>query len=202
MPVVVSAGLQQGSLTDAWCYNAPAVRAIGGNHTNGPTSGSVSVTLSGSLFGRQGFSSQGRIGRASSFDSDMTGGSACEASTWRSDSSTLCKVSAGSGGGWPMRRGRGMPVVVSAGLQQGSLTDAWCYNSPLLTSVFQSFNGPSTGSVVVTVSGLTLSAFGVSAGALIGRHSTGHVNIIAGSSSISNLWVSDSTVTCKHSSGT
>ena len=56
--------------------------------------------------------------------SDVTGGSACEASMWLSDSGVECKLSAGAGGGAPMRQGQGLPVVVTLGLPQGSRTQA------------------------------------------------------------------------------
>ena len=127
---VVTAGSQQGSLTDAWCYDVPVASSAGGA-TNGPSSGSTSVTLTGSGFGRQSFSARGRIGRGAAFQDDMTGGTACEVSNWASDSALRCKLSSGVGGGWPVRRGRGMPVVVNAGLQQGRLTDAGGCNTPV-----------------------------------------------------------------------
>jgi hypothetical protein len=62
----------------------------------------------------------------SASSSDMTGGTACQASTWRSDSAVKCKVSAGSGEGAPMRQGHGLQIVVTLEKQQGSRTQAWC----------------------------------------------------------------------------
>ena len=117
LPVVVTFGLQQGSRTQAWCYDAAVVSSAGGA-TNGPSSGCTSATVAGFSFGSWGYSGKARVGRGAVGDMDMTGGTACEASTWRSNSAVECKLSAGVGGGWPMRQGQGLPVVVTFGLQQ------------------------------------------------------------------------------------
>ena len=111
LPVVVTLGLQQGSRTQAWCYDAAVASSVGGA-TNGPSSGCTSATVVGFSFGGHGYSGGARVGRGAASSSDMTGGTACQASTWRSDSAVECKLSAGSGGGAPMRQGHGLPVVV------------------------------------------------------------------------------------------
>jgi len=49
-----------------------------------------------------------------------------------------------------MRRAQGLPVVVTVGLQQGSRTQAWCYDAAVVSSVGRLTNGPSTGGVSVT----------------------------------------------------
>jgi hypothetical protein len=147
--------LNSGSLTTTWCYNVPTISSIA--TPNGPTSGAVPIQIQGTMFGSRHFSVRARLGRGSAFEDDMTGGTACEASTWVSDSAASCKVSGGAGGGWPLRRGRGMPVVVSAGLQQGSLSDAWCYNAAAVRAVGSLTNGPASGAVSAIFTG---SSFG------------------------------------------
>jgi hypothetical protein len=65
-----------------------------------------------------------------------------------------CRLSAGVGGGGPMRPGRGLPVVVTAGVQQGSRTQAWCYDAAGVSSAGWATNGPSSGCTSATVAGL------------------------------------------------
>ena len=143
LPVVVTFGLQQGSRTQAWCYDGAVVSSVGGA-SNGPSSGSSSATVAGFSFGSAGYSGLARVGRGAASSADMTGGSACEASTWRSNSVVECRVAGGLGGGSPLRVGQGLPLVVTAGLQQGSLTRAWSYDRAVVSSVALT-NGPTTG---------------------------------------------------------
>ena len=98
LPVVVTFGLQQGSRTQAWCYDGAVVSSVGGA-SNGPSSGSSSATVAGLSFGSWGYSGKARVGRGADSSADMTGGTACEASTWKSNSAVECKLSAGVGGG-------------------------------------------------------------------------------------------------------
>ncbi|OBQ32129.1 MAG: hypothetical protein AN484_28250, partial [Aphanizomenon flos-aquae WA102] len=140
LPVVVTFGLQQGSRTQAWCYDGAVVSSVGGA-SNGPSSGSSSATVAGFSFGSAGYSGRARVGRGAASSADMTGGSACEASTWRSSSVVECRVAGGLGGGSPLRLGQGLPVVVTFGLQQGSRTQAWCYDGAVVSSVGGASNG-------------------------------------------------------------
>jgi hypothetical protein len=87
----------------------------------------------------------------------MTRGSVCEASKWRSDSGVECKLGGGVGGGAPVRQGQGLPVVETFGLQQGSQTEAWCYDGAVVSSVGGASNGPSSG--VDVCNGLTETIF-------------------------------------------
>jgi hypothetical protein len=54
-----------------------------------------------------------------------------------------------------MRQGEGLPVVVTIGLQQGSLTQAWCYDGAIVSSVGGLTNGPSSGSAFALIAGST-----------------------------------------------
>jgi len=164
LPVVVSAGLQSGSLTRAWSYDAAEVSAAGGA-SNGPSSGSVSVSVAGQGLGSRGYSGAARVGRGAASEGDVTGGTACEASRWLSSSSAVCKVGGGVGGG--ARRGQGLPVVVSAGLQSGSLTQAWSYDAAEVSAAGGASNGPSSGCVSVTVAGQGLGSRGSSGAARV-----------------------------------
>ena len=98
-----------------------------GQGSNGPTTGSSSLMTAGPGDGVVGVCARVRVGRAQN-EGGMDGGSGCEASVWASDSGAVCKVGRGVGGS--ARRGRGLAVVVSGGLQQGSLTQAWSYAGP------------------------------------------------------------------------
>ena len=168
LPVVVTFGLQQGSLTQAWCYDGAVVSSVG-YASNGPSSGSTSATVAGFSFGSAGHSGWARVGRGASSSIDMTGGSACEGSTWRSDSGVECKLGGGVGGGAPVRQGQGLPVVVTFGLQQGSRTEAFCYDAAVVSSVGGLTNGPSSGSTSATVAGLSFGSWGYSGKARVGR---------------------------------
>ncbi|OBQ32396.1 MAG: hypothetical protein AN484_27995, partial [Aphanizomenon flos-aquae WA102] len=122
LPVVVSAAWQGGSVTRAWSYDQPVVSSVG--LTNGPGTGSSSVTVVGHRMGQSGYSSGVRLGRMVSGSLGghrsigMEGGTGCEASVWVSDSGVGCKA----GGGVGPYQGAGLPVVVSAAWQGGSVT--------------------------------------------------------------------------------
>ena len=154
LPVVVTFGLQQGSRTQAWSYDAAVVSSVGGA-TNGPSSGSTSATVAGFSFGSWGYSGAVRLGRSMSTVIGMTGGTACEASTWRSTSAVDCKLSAGVGGTARGSNNQGLPVVVTFGLLQGSRTQAWCYDGGGVSSVGGASNGPSSGCSSATVAGFS-----------------------------------------------
>jgi hypothetical protein len=98
------------------------------------------------------------------------GGSACEASRWVSDSGVGCK----SAGGVGARSGAGLPVVVSAGLQGGSVTRAWSYDGPVVSGVGLT-NGPSTGCSSLSVVGQRMGVSGYSGGVRVGRMVSGSV---------------------------
>jgi len=158
--VLVSHGLQRGSVSAAVSYDAPSVSSAG--VSNAASSGGMSVSVSGRGMGVSGHSAAGRVG-----------GSACGASVWRSDSGLVCRSGAGSG--W------GQHVLVSAGVQRGSLSAAVSYNAPSVSFAGAS-NGVTSGSLIVTVSGRGLASFGVSAGLRIGVSAASATFWISGSS--------------------
>ncbi len=85
------------------------------------------MTVVGQGLGSRGYSRAARRGRGSASEGDMTGETVCDASRRSSSSSAVCKVGGGVGGGGRrgQGQGQGLPVVVSAGLKSGSLTQAW-----------------------------------------------------------------------------
>ena len=131
LPVVISASLQQASLTQAWSYDAAVRVSSVGVGTNGPSSGSTSATVAGVSFGSAGYSGGARVGRGAASSVDMTGGTVCSASTWMSSSSVFCRLAKGRA---PFHFEWGLPVVVTVGLQQGSLTQAWSYDGAAVSA--------------------------------------------------------------------
>jgi hypothetical protein len=206
LPVVVSAGWQGGSVTRAWSYDGPVVSGV--CVTNGPSTGSTSLTVVGQRMGVSGYSGGVRVGRMVSGSvgghgsTGMEGGSACEASRWVSDSGVGCK----SAGGVGPHSGAGLPVVVSAGWQGGSVTRAWSYDGPVVSGVCVT-NGPSTGSTSLTVVGQRMGLSGYSGGVRVGRMVSGSVGghgstgMEGGSACEASRWVSDSGVGCKSAGG-
>eukprot|EP00961_Rhodomonas_salina_P254675 3441667-Rhodomonas_salina.1 len=80
MAVVVSQALLTASLSVAWSYNNPSVKLQ--NPANVQFRGAVPITLVGSNLGKVDLSPVARVG-----------GTACEASRWRSDSSLVVSLS-------------------------------------------------------------------------------------------------------------
>jgi hypothetical protein len=203
LPVVLSAGWQCGSVTRAWSYDGPVVSAV--SVTNGASSGSTSVTVVGQRMGLSGYSAGVRLGQfrlhfiSGNQSNASGGGSACEASRWVSDSGVECKSAGGVGPRW----GAGLPVVLSAGWQCGSVTRAWSYDGPVVSAVSVT-NGPITGSTSVTVVGQRMGLSGYSAGVRLGLHfiSGNQSNASGGGSACeASRWVSDSGVGCKSAGG-
>ena len=127
--VAVSCGLQRGSVSLAVSYDAPVVSGVGAS--NAASSGGTSVTVVGS----------GGLGMSDSSARASAGASGCAASVWRSDSGLLCRSCSGLGGG--------AAVVVSSGVQRGSLSAAVSYDAPSVSSAGAS-NAASSGAASVT----------------------------------------------------
>ena len=143
-------------------FNKPSVSEIQ-KATKTPKTGSCIVTITGISMSTNAYSEAARVGRGAASEGDTTGGTACEASRWTSSSSAVCKAGGGVGGG--ARGGQGLPVVVSAGLQSGSLTRAWSYDAAEVSAAGGASNGPSSGSVSVSVAGQGLGSRGCSGAA-------------------------------------
>ncbi|KAJ1470089.1 hypothetical protein T484DRAFT_1849086 [Baffinella frigidus] len=152
--VAMTAGARVGSVTEAVSYDVPmlggglnltsddmdadenATNATTFGRTNSPSTGSVSMTVVGSMFGESDYTAAARLGA-----------SACEASEWESDSSVRCLTSTG------IRAT--LRVAVTAVIRAGSVTEGLSFDLPMLDEVIRA-NAPSTGAVRVTVLGANL----------------------------------------------
>jgi hypothetical protein len=166
---VVSIGQQFERLNETFTYDLPTPSSVA--KSNGPTTGGVAVTIYGHGIGENDYSARLRMGD-----------SGCESSTWVSDSSVVCVVGSGVGGG-------GKTVTVSSGVQDGSMSEGWSYDVPVVSSVAKT-NGASTGGFDVTVVGRGFGTSGYSVGVRVG-----------GSGCERSDWVSDSSVVCGVSGG-
>ncbi|EKX32939.1 hypothetical protein GUITHDRAFT_120857, partial [Guillardia theta CCMP2712] len=101
--------------------------------SNAAASGSASISVGGAGYGFTAYSLQGRSGL-----------SACEASTWLSDTALSCLESSGPGGS--------QRVSVTVDERVSSVTDAYSADRTRVSSVLRS-NVPSTGSLSVTLVG-------------------------------------------------
>jgi len=114
-------------------------------------------------------------------------------------------MSGGIGGGSQrVPQVQGMPVVVSVGLQQGSRTRAWSYDTISVISLLQlgfSSNFPSSGSSVAIVKGLSLSSIGRSASIRVGMYSLENRYSTGATACGGSIWLSDSSLLCKIGSG-
>jgi len=130
--VIVSAGVLRGSASALVSYDAVSVSGVGAS--NAASSGGTSVTVVGrGGAGMSGASSKARVGLT-----------ACDGSVWLSDSGLVCRSASG--------RQAGERVVVSSGVQHGSVSVAVSYNAPVVSGVGAS-NAASSGGRSVTVVG-------------------------------------------------
>eukprot|EP00961_Rhodomonas_salina_P128167 1727265-Rhodomonas_salina.1 len=109
------------------------------------------------------------------------GGTAAEGSEWVSDSAVVCKTSAGVGASWS--------VVVTGGMQTGSVTEGLSYDEEMASGVAGA-NQATGGGGEVTVLGASM---GARAGSVGGR--------LGGTGSEMSGWVSDSSVVCQVGTG-
>ena len=134
--------------------------------SNGPTTGSTTVTVSGRFFGHADYSPRARFG-----------GSACETSVWVSGSSVLCRLPSGSG--------LSKRAVVSTELQLNTLTQSFQYDRLHASSIHPT-NRPTSGSNSITVYG---KGFGQHS-TYIRRARIG------GTACLTTSWVSESSMLC------
>ncbi|KAJ1470092.1 hypothetical protein T484DRAFT_1849089, partial [Baffinella frigidus] len=146
LSVVVTSGGGAGTTTEALSFDAVTLfsTVTGGveedddgenvtttSRANLPSTGSVSITISGASMAVVDYSTMARLGS-----------SACEASTWVSESALVCRAGAGNVGT--------LRVAVTAGELAGTMTEATSYDAPTLSNS-RRVNVPATGSVRVTV---------------------------------------------------
>lgn len=137
---------------------------------NTPSTGGLSLTVTGSGFAGSDTSPKGRI--------EFT---ACEASVWVSDVAVICKGSQGFG--------RSLGVIVSVAQVQGNKTRVLSYDSPVVSLTIKEGierNSPVQGNVSITVHGAHFGASSTSPSARIG-----------GSACQATNWKSASSVVCR-----
>jgi len=148
-------------------FNVPIVSSV---RQSMLSTGSSSISVFGRRFGHADMTSILRIS-----------GSSCETSTWISESSVSCKSLSGSG--------RSLSIVVSSVIRSGSLSSAFSYEGyrPPFASLIATGNGPTTGSLSVTV-------FGGQYSSVDRSH---RIRISSASSSLAAVWTSDSSLSGK-----
>eukprot|EP00960_Hanusia_phi_P076630 768590-Hanusia_phi.AAC.1 len=129
--VIVTIGISVGSKSNALSYIIPSLQLV--YPTNNPPEGKILCTVEGEFFGMFADSQEGRLG-----------GSSCERSVWKADTSLYCKSPAGIQGT--------RQIVVSSGIQDGSRTEIFSYDIEGITKTISS-NLATTGSVQFTIMG-------------------------------------------------
>lgn len=169
---VLSTGLRPGSLSELVSYDLTQIRdAVDWKRNNVPTTGSVTVSVTGVSFGVMASTSRLRVA-----------GSSGELTVWFSDSSVSVMAAAGASN----------HSVVRLTMEQrfdGSLTGTLSYDSPLDTNVKPTHN-PSSGRSTITVVGFDLALFDTSAQIRMG-----------GSACEASRWISATALQCRLSSG-
>ena len=164
----VTLGVLLGSLTGLLSVDVGSLSLL--RISNVIASGSLSVTIMGG--GMRPFS----VSSSAALYSTV-----CESSSWASDSSLTCRISAGAG--------RTRQVVVSALESLGCASEAWSYVSGNMCMVTQT-NFAATGSISISLIGAGLSSTSLSAAA---RHGA--------SACEQSVWISDTSVLSKGVSG-
>ena len=158
-----------GSSVATFSYFAPSISNLSPSNT--PTSGLLTMSIFGSNFA--GFSETPTI----------TLGSTRCASEWVSSTSILCRV--------PRGVGAGLQVLVNVEGQTVSVTRAWSYNAPAVSSI-SPVAGSTTGAVSVTLSGAEFGFAG---------NSYNPSSSIGPTSCTTVLHVSDTSVLCRIAPG-
>ena len=169
MKLVVTAGIRAGTLTEAFSFDVPSLSVL--EVGNRATTGSASVTVHGSNFGNFSYTQAARVGDT-----------ACEATDWTSDTTVICKLSAGVRG---TRR-----VVMTAGVRAGTLTEAFSFDGPSLLYY-------SASSDMVAVGGSAIDILGSN----FGTASYTQRSRVRSTACEATEWLWDYIVTCKHPAG-
>ena len=137
--LVVTAGIAVGSITEAATYDAPAPVSSNVTHEHDdddPTVYTHGITIQTTGIGEVDYTAAVRVGST-----------ACEATSWSSDSSVLCTSPSGVGGT--------LRAVITAGQRAGTITEMISYDPrPAFAEVGGGGNMPSTGAAEITVTGV------------------------------------------------
>ena len=161
---IVTVGVRTGTVTGLLSVDTSEASVL--QRGNGAATGSISVAVWGRNMGYSSYSSAARAG-----------GSACERTTWTSDTSVGFLAGQGAMGS--------RLVVVSVGARTASVSSAYSIDVGRLSGI-QRMNLPATGSASLTV-----------AGAHLGLSSQSPVMGMGRTSCESTAWVSDTAVRCR-----
>jgi hypothetical protein len=158
--VTATVGQVSGTLSSVVSFDIPSVSST--LPGNGPLTGAVSVSLTGANFGDVDTSPEARIGITSCVG------------LWVSDSVTVCVLAPG--------RRAPHNLMVSVGVQVGTLSAAFCYDGPVPSSALP-VNAPTSGMVSFSLTGTN---FGV--------HDYTQKTRVGGTSCLDTEWTSDTSV--------
>ena len=163
--LVATIGERTATLTDAMSYDGPEVsEALAGNRGGAVSS---SATITGSGFGATMLSQVGQIG-----------GTASEASEWRSDTSVVCKTTT-------VGIGHTQTASMTVGARTGYLTGAASYDGSRVSSLSGGNRGGAGSVARVTVQGDGLGTVDMSSAGRLG-----------GTGCEASEWRSDTEMTC------
>jgi len=161
---VVTAGGQSGSVTHTWSTDVPGSSAI--QIVNRDPLGSTWVTVHGAGMGIIAYTGRAREGH-----------SGCEATEWASETSVRCLVT---------HTGRRTQcVVVTAGMHEGSMMQAWSLDLASI-SLVRWINRAGIGSLMLTVHGASMGQV-----TYTGKVRVGHTGCEA------TEWASETSMRCK-----
>jgi len=166
--VVMTAGRISGTSSSSLSYDF--VLASSSSRQNLASTGSFALTIIGAMAS----SASSQRARISSSSTERT--------FWMSGTSVRCRAAAGAS---HTRR-----LMLTSGSRLGSLSMILSFDIPAVSVVLSSSNGPATGSVYLTLTGMSLAQHGGSPLSRIGR-----------TCCESSMWVSDTAVACRHTRG-
>ena len=148
--VTVTTQAQPGTLTSAASFDVPILSNSA--KSNSPTTGSVSLSTHGGMFGITTFSPKFRIGQT-----------LCEDTRWVSSTTIRALVSSG--------RWSTVHFVISVGEQVSSLSHLHSYQLPTM-KLHSPGNKASTGSRIIAISGAGLGILGITGVSVSGKTSS------------------------------
>lgn len=173
MPVRVRTA--QRSFPIPFGYDPPIATRV--TTSNAPAAGGAPIGVTGANYGSTAYSQRARAG-----------GSACQATSWASDTSVVCSVHAGLG--------YNRSLTVTVGMGMSTLASALSYDRPLPSGVAASnvrwaaSNVPTAGSSTAQITGTNFAVWSWTLSARIG-----------GSACLATHWQSSSSLTCKVPAG-
>jgi hypothetical protein len=172
--MVVTVERQVGTLTQVFSYDSNVLKSV--IRANVPATGSVMITVVGAAFGTSSYSSVLNVY-----------GTAAETTVWVSDTSMLCRVSAG------IMSTRA--ISVTAGVRVGTVTEIVTYDTPTATLTWPA-NTPMTAG-----DHLQAAPTHIISGANFGQTGVTANGILGGTTFEATMWMSDSSISPRFASG-